>query len=101
MGAQSGNFVIFVKIGVKPGSRDAFKELVLDNARCSVRDEPGCVQFDILESGEDENEFCAYEVYKTESDLEAHRGMEHSKRFRAAADEMMITHDTTTCWQIG
>ena len=51
-------------------------------------------------SDEDENEFCAYEVYDTEASLEAHRNTVHSKRFRAAADDMMITHDMTRCWQI-
>ncbi|MDA0241281.1 MAG: putative quinol monooxygenase [Proteobacteria bacterium] len=95
-----GNFAAFVKIDVKPGTREAFKDLVLDNARCSVRDEPGCIQFDIMESDEDENAFYAFEVYEDEAALEAHRATEHSKRFKAAANKMMITNEMTRCWQI-
>ena len=39
---------VFVTIQVKPGFRDRFVEAVLDDARGSVRDEPGCFRFDVL-----------------------------------------------------
>ena len=40
---------IFVTINIKPGFREQFKEASLGDSQGSVRDEPGCFRFDILE----------------------------------------------------
>ena len=40
-----GSYVVMVDFRVKPGARAAFRRLLDDNARTSVRLEPGCRRF--------------------------------------------------------
>ena len=65
---------IFVTINIKPGYREQFKEASLGDSQGSVRDEPGCFRFDILEDKTDPNRFYLYEVYEDEeAHMVAHR----------------------------
>ncbi|MBT4938014.1 MAG: antibiotic biosynthesis monooxygenase, partial [Rhodospirillaceae bacterium] len=41
-------FVLFITITLKPGTKDTFMPLIQENAKASVSDEPGCQQFDVL-----------------------------------------------------
>ena len=42
-------FVLVVEFDVKPESLQKFNELIAVNAKASVREEPGCRQFDVLQ----------------------------------------------------
>lgn len=88
------DFVILAKIRVRPGTRQAFKHAVLENARLSVRVEPACRAFDIMECPDDENLFYAHEAFDDEAGFEAHRVTSHSMAFKAIAADMMIEHDS-------
>ena len=78
---------IFVTIQIKPGFRDAFVTAALDDARGSVRDEPGCFRFDILQDDSDPNRVHFYEVYADQEALEKHRNMPHYLEWRSAVKE--------------
>ena len=82
---------VFVTIQVKPGFRDQFVEAVLDDARGSVQDEPGCFRFDVLQDSEDPNRIHLYEVYADEAARQAHRQMPHYLKWR----------DTVSDWREG
>ena len=43
---------IIVTIQIKPDHREAFMEAMLDDARGSVGNEPGCLRFDVLQDAE-------------------------------------------------
>ena len=43
---------LVVTIQIKPEFRDAFMEAMLDDARGSVQNEPGCLRFDVVEDTE-------------------------------------------------
>ena len=43
---------LMVTIKIKAGHRDAFVEALLSDARGSVYDEPGCLRFDVLLTGQ-------------------------------------------------
>lgn len=73
---------IFVSIQIKEGFREKFMEASLGDSQGSVRDEPGCFRFDILQNDEDPNRFHLYEVYQDASALEAHREAPHYKKWR-------------------
>ncbi len=73
---------IFVTIRIKPEFKDRFTEASLGDAQGSVRDEPGCFRFDILQDNSDSNCFHLYEVYADEAALEAHRNAPHDKKWR-------------------
>ena len=73
---------IIVTIQIKPDHREAFIEAMLDDARGSVGNEPGCLRFDVLQDAEDPNRIHLYEVYRDQSALESHRDMPHYLKWR-------------------
>ena len=46
---------LLVTIQIKPEHREEFMESMLDDARGSVENEPGCLRFDVVQSQEDPN----------------------------------------------
>ena len=74
---------IFVTIQIKPGFSDRFREASFGDAQGSVRDEPGCFRFDILQDDSDPNRFHLYEVYVDQAAYEAHRETPHYKKWRS------------------
>ena len=61
------------------------------------RDEPGCLQFNVLQDEQDENVYYFYEVYKDMAALEAHRAAPHYATWRAAADTLDGPTAPTRC----
>src|SRR5262245_61286777 len=82
-------FALVVSLQVKPDKRDQFLAAAQDDSICSVRDEPGCLRFDVLQDNADQNHFYFYEVYKDEDAFTAHGTMPHFARWRAAAAEVL------------
>ena len=82
-------YAIFVTIKIKPGCAEAFKAASLGDAQGSVRDEPGCVRFDMHQSNDDPNTFHLYEVYENQdAHLNAHRNAPHYIKWREAVGDM-------------
>ncbi|MEO9682054.1 MAG: putative quinol monooxygenase [Tateyamaria sp.] len=72
-------FAVTVVFEIKPGQMEPFMEAILNNARCSVRDEPGCRQFDVCTDPGDPNTVFLYEKYDDLAAFEAHQTMPHYK----------------------
>lgn len=85
------NFGLIVEFEIKPGSIDKFNELIAENARESVKNEPGCLQFDVLQDEANANRIVLYEIYKDTAAFDAHREMAHVKKFFGAAKEMIAS----------
>ena len=79
-------YVLVVSAKVKPEQRGRFLEAIEDNAVCSVRDEPGCLRFDVVVDNDDPDHSLFYEVYRDAEAFAAHRASEHYARWREAAD---------------
>src|SRR5262249_41686577 len=79
---------IWVKVRIKPEQRQRFLQAIEADALGSERDEPGCLRFNVLQDGQDQNVYYFYEVYKDEAALEAHRAAPHYAIWRAAADTL-------------
>jgi autoinducer 2-degrading protein len=89
---------LIVSIHVKPSERDRFLAAAEDNAVCSVRDEPGCLRFDVLQDQTDQHRFIFHEVYQDEAAFEAHLQTPHFARWRvAAADVREGASERATC----
>ena len=73
---------LIVTIQIKPENKKAFMESMLDDARGSNHDEPGCLRFDVLQDSEDPNRIHLYEVYKDQAALDAHRRAPHYTKWR-------------------
>lgn len=82
-------YALVVPLKVKPEMREKFLAAALDDSICSVRDEPGCVRFDVLQDNTDPNKFFFYEVYLDENAVKAHQASAHYARWRAVAPEIL------------
>jgi autoinducer 2-degrading protein len=80
---------LVVSLYVKPDMRERFLAAAEDDSTCSVRDEPGCLRFDVLEDEADPNHFFFYEIYKDAAAIDAHRQAPHYARWDAAAKECL------------
>lgn len=81
--------VLIVDFQLKPGSLSRFIELVTGNARASVRDEPGCRRFDVLQSSGEPDRAILYEHYVDEGAFEAHPRTSHFLAFEHASAELV------------
>lgn len=82
-------YAIFVTVKIKPEQRDRFLEVIEDDSICSVRDEPGCLRFEVLQDRSDPDTYYFFEAYKDEAAFQAHAETPHFLRWRAAADEVL------------
>ena len=80
-------FAIFATLKVKPEERDLFLRGIKDDAICSVRDEEGCLRFNVYQDNSDENTYHLFEVYRDEAAFQAHRESPHFKRFGATVEQ--------------
>ncbi|MDQ6674785.1 MAG: antibiotic biosynthesis monooxygenase [Chloroflexota bacterium] len=82
-------FALVVSLKVKPGMRGRFLAVAEDDSTCSVRDEPGCLRFDVLQDNADPDHFFFYEVYRDEAAFQAHGQTPHLARWRAVSAEVL------------
>lgn len=66
-------FVIVVEFEIVRETAAAFMALIRENAEASLRDEPGCRQFDVCVDETDPASVFLYEVYDDEAAFEACR----------------------------
>jgi autoinducer 2-degrading protein len=89
-------FALVVSLKVKPAMRDRFLAAAEDDSVCSVRDEPGCLRFDVLQDNADADHFFFYEVYLDEAAFQAHSQAPHFARWRAEAAEVLVEPTSAT-----
>ena len=82
-------YVIAVDFRLHPGRRGAFRRLIDENARASVRDEPGCRRFDVLEPKGEADRIFLYEIYDDRAAFEAHLKTPHFAVFNKASEVLV------------
>jgi len=82
-------YCIIVRTELKEGARKKFLDAMLANAEASVRDEPGCVVFDVLEMREEPDTFLLYEIYESQAALENHKQTPHYKASRETVTDLI------------
>ncbi len=92
-----GNFTLIVEFELKAETAGRFLELITENARLSVANEFGCLQFDVVRMQDDPNHLFLYEVYADNAAFEAHAKMPHVAAFFAQARPMIATQKATRC----
>lgn len=80
-------FVIVAPIQIKEGYKEQFLKEMIDDARGSVNDEPGCLRFDVIQDAVEPNRVWLYEVYKDAAAFEAHTQAPHFVKWRDATAE--------------
>jgi autoinducer 2-degrading protein len=79
-------FALVVELRVKPEMLQRFLEAVEENSTASVRDEPGCLRFDVVQDNDDRHHLFFYEIYADEASFQEHRTAPHFASWRKAAE---------------
>ena len=90
-------YIIVNHSQVKPEHREAYIEAILDDARCSLRDEPGCIRFDVMQDRQDPNSFHLCAVYRDEDAFDAHVRAPHLRRYQEATRDILAA--PATAWR--
>ena len=72
---------IFVTLKIKKNYISEFMKASFGDAEGSVRDEPSCFRFDILQNAEKPEVFHLYEVYEDDQAFELHKKTPHFKQW--------------------
>ena len=78
-------YIIVAGIQIKEGFKEPFVSGIVENASSAVRDEPGCLRFDVIQDASDDHKIWVYEVYKDEVAFQAHTQAPHFLKFREAS----------------
>lgn len=89
-------YAVCVTFKIRPGHMGAFMTLMQENARISLRDEPGCHQFDVLSDTARPDVVFLYELYTDKSAFQAHLASAHFDDFDAATAHMIAGKDVAT-----
>lgn len=82
-------YCIIVQTRLHPGKREAFLAAMLPNATASVREEPGCHAFDVIEDRDTPDLFHLYEIYSDEAALAAHKETTHYRTCREVVNPLI------------
>ena len=88
---------MMVKVFVPAENRDKMLAAALEDAKCSVRDEPGCHRFDVMIPAGTTDQLALYEIYDDQAALDAHRQTPHLKAWRAAVQALGARTEGTPC----
>lgn len=88
-------FSLVVQMEVRPGRREEFLAGMSANAEATVRDEPGCLRFDVSAVDGDENRFFLYELYADAAAFEAHKASPHFAQWRVIAEQAVASQVNT------
>jgi (4S)-4-hydroxy-5-phosphonooxypentane-2,3-dione isomerase len=89
-------FSLMVQMDVRTGRRAEFLAGMAANAEASVRDEPGCLRFDICSVDSDENRFVLYELYTDADAFAAHKAAPHFAKWRTVAEQVVVGQVNTS-----
>ena len=94
-------FVIIVDFRLRAGAQAQFRRMIDANARASVKDEPGCRRFDVVEPESEPGRILLYEIYEDETAFEAHCRAAHFLAFDAESaplvEEKHVTRGALVC----
>ena len=78
---------VIVSLRIRPERTDEFLAAIEENARASLRDEPGCLRFDVHRDQDDPERFLLHEIYADDDAFfVAHRAAPHYARWLEAVE---------------
>jgi autoinducer 2-degrading protein len=94
------SFVLVVSLEVVPEHLEEFRREIRINAEASLRDEPGCLRFDVHQVVGEPCRCVLYEIYEDEDAFRVdHRTAPHYARWQAATKRCIVPggHVNTFC----
>ena len=106
-------YVVTVAFEIRPEAAAAFLPLMLENARASLAEEPGCLRFDVCGEdmggqdvgGQDVGDDAPpvrvflYEIYRDRGAFDAHLASAHFQSFDAATRPMVASKQVAS-WRL-
>ncbi|MEP3048160.1 MAG: putative quinol monooxygenase [Roseibium sp.] len=89
-------FAVVVTFEIKSGMIDDFMPLMINNAQQSLKDEPGCKQFDVCTDPKRPDEVFLYELYDDEAAFQDHLKAQHFLDFDKAVSNMIAVKTVRT-----
>ena len=80
---------IVAYLTAKPGKEAQFQEQMTAQAKRCLANEPGCLQFDVVQDPKAPARFVMLEVYKDDEAIKAHQESQHFKDFRPVIQELV------------
>ena len=80
---------ILAYLTTKPGKEAQFQELMTAQAKRCLANEPGCLQFDVVQDPKNPARFVMLEVYKDDAAIKAHQDSQHFKDFRPVVGDLV------------
>lgn len=94
------SYAVCVTIEIKPEAIAAFMPLMLANARASLQEETGCLQFDVLSDAARPGEVFLYEIYTSAVAFQVHLQAAHFLEFDAQVADMIVSKEVRTYAQV-
>jgi (4S)-4-hydroxy-5-phosphonooxypentane-2,3-dione isomerase len=91
MEPRMNKVAIFVELQAKPEMFEAFRAAMLKHAAISLKEDPGCRQFDLFMPREPAHTVMIYEVYDDEASFQGHAKSKHTADHQAATKEMVAS----------
>lgn len=82
-------FIIHVFFNVKEECIDRFKEITIENAQNSLKEE-GVVRFDVIQQQDNNSQFMLQEIYLSPSEQLKHRDSEHFKKWKSEVSDLLV-----------
>jgi len=92
--------VITVEFTLRREHVESFMPAMRENARASLAEEPGCLQFDVCVDPEDPARVFLYEVYADAAAFRAHLAAPHFKAFDAAVGPWVASKAVRTLTRV-
>lgn len=89
-------YAVVVTLLVKQEAMSEFLPLMLENARKSLADEPGCHRFDVCRDEARPTEVFLYELYTDCAAFEAHLESAHFKDFDHRTTPLVLYKEVST-----
>ncbi|WP_282129559.1 putative quinol monooxygenase [Roseobacter litoralis] len=89
-------FAVTVTFSLKAGRAEKFMPLMYENARASLENEVGCLQFDVATDSARPDEVFLYEIYSDAAAFDAHLRTAHFQAFDTAIGDMIAAKDIKT-----
>ena len=80
---------ILAYLTAKPGHEAEFQEKMTAQAKRCLANEPGCLQFDVVQDPKDPTRFVMLEVYADDAAIKAHQDSQHFKDFRPVIGDLV------------
>ena len=80
---------ILAYLTAKPGKEAEFRDKLTAQAKRCLANEPGCLQFDVVQDPNNATRFVMLEVYKDDAAIATHQHSQHFKDFRGVVGDLV------------